>query len=217
MAIVYWTGSLPEVRGMSLNIRFAVPGDAPTIQSIYAPFCESTVISFEAVAPTVEQMAGRMAKIMAQYPWLVCEADGQAIGYVYGSQHRERAAYRWCADVTVYIAAAYRRRGIGRALYTSLFAMLRAQGYVNVFAGVTLPNPASVGVHETVGFKPIAVYPAEGYKFGKWHDVGWWQLNLQPHVADPAEPKSITAIRDTEAIADALAAGRLVLEQRARR
>jgi L-amino acid N-acyltransferase YncA len=202
---------------MSLHIRFAEPSDAPAIQSIYVPYCESTVISFESAAPTVEQMAKRMAKIMAQYPWLVCGEAGRAVGYVYGSQHRERAAYRWCVDATVYIARSHHRRGIGRALYATLFAMLRAQGYVNAYGGITLPNPGSVGVHESLGFKPIALYPAEGYKFGKWHDVGWWQLELQPHIADPAEPKSIAAIRDSVAIADALAAGQRLLDQRAAR
>jgi L-amino acid N-acyltransferase YncA len=200
---------------MTLSIRFAEPQDAGAIQAIYAPFCESTTISFEAVAPTVEQMAERMAKISGQYPWLVCDVEGEVAGYVYASQHRERAAYRWCTDVTVYLAEPFRRRGIGRALYTSLFAMLKEQGYFKAYAGITLPNPGSVGIHEAFGFTPVAVYPAEGYKFGQWRDVGWWQLDLQPRVADPPEPLPITALRESSSIADALTAGRQLLDQRA--
>jgi L-amino acid N-acyltransferase YncA len=202
---------------MTSTIRFAEPRDAAAIQAIYAPFCESTVISFEAVAPTVEQMAGRIAKTLPQFPWLVCEANGEIAGYVYASQHRERAAYRWCADATVYMAEPFRRRGIGRALYTSLFAMLREQGYFKAYAGITLPNPGSVGIHEAFGFKPVAVYPAEGYKFGQWRDVGWWQLDLRPLVPDPLEPTFITAIRDSPAIAEAIATGQRLLNQRAGR
>jgi phosphinothricin acetyltransferase len=202
---------------MSSTIRFAEPWDAAAIQAIYAPYCESTAISFEATAPTVEEMAARVAKVSPQYPWLVCEANGEVAGYVYASQHRERAAYRWTADVTVYVAQLFHRRGIGRALYTSLLAMLREQGYFKSYAGITLPNPGSVGIHEAIGFTPVAVYVGEGYKFGKWRDVGWWQLELQPPIPDPPEPRPITAIRESPAIAAAIAAGERLLVQRADR
>jgi L-amino acid N-acyltransferase YncA len=197
---------------MTSIIRFAEPRDVAAIQAIYAPYCETTTISFEVVAPTVEQMAERLAKVSAQHPWLVCELDGELAGYVYASQHRERAAYRWCADAAIYLAKRFHRRGIGRALYTSLFAMLRAQGYFKAYAGVTLPNPGSLGIHEAMGFVPIAVYPAEGYKFGKWCDVGWWQLELRPISGDPPEPKPITTIRDSQSIVDAIAAGQRLLK-----
>ena len=199
---------------MTSIIRFAEPQDAVAIQAIYRPYCESTSISFEVLAPTVEQMAERIAKISAQFPWLVCEVDGDVAGYVYGCQHRERAAYRWCADAAIYLDTRFHRRGIGRALYTSLFAMLREQGYVRAYAGITLPNPGSVGVHEAMGLTPVALYPAEGYKLGKWHDVGWWQLELRPLTDDPPEPRPITAIRDTQAVADAIAAGERLLAER---
>jgi L-amino acid N-acyltransferase YncA len=202
---------------MRAIIRFADLQDAAAIRAIYAPFCQSTVISFEAIAPTVDEMARRIAKISDQFPWLVCHVDGEVAGYVYASQHRERAAYRWCVDATVYMAERFRRRGIGRALYTSLFAILREQGYFRAYAGVTLPNPGSVGIHEAAGFTPLAVYPAVGYKFGKWHDVGWWQLELRPPILDPPEPKPITAIRDSPTIAEALASGQRLLIQRADR
>jgi phosphinothricin acetyltransferase len=196
---------------MTATIRFAEPSDAAAIQAIYAPNVESTAISFELLPPSVEEMAARMAKISAQYPWLVCDIDGVVAGYVYACPHRERAAYRWAVDVTVYVDAAYRRRGIGRALYTSLIALVEQQGYAKAFAGITLPNQGSVGVHEAVGFKRVAVYPKVGYKLGQWRDVGWWQLDL-PNVADePAEPTPIRELRGTPAAAAAIAKGEKLL------
>jgi L-amino acid N-acyltransferase YncA len=116
---------------------------------------------------------------------------GAVLGYAYASPHRERAAYRWSVDVAVYIAEQARRRGVGRQLYSTLFAMLVELGYYNAFAGVTLPNPASVGLHESMGFTPVGVYRNVGYKLGAWHDVGWWRRPLQPPAADPAEPRSL--------------------------
>jgi phosphinothricin acetyltransferase len=196
---------------MSQTIRFAEPRDAAAIQAIYAPYCEATAVSFEAVPPSAEQMAERIARISATYPWLVCEADGQIAGYVYACQHRERAAYRWAVDVTVYVEANHQRRGLGRALYTSLFAILRQQNYIKAFAGITLPNPASVGVHEALGFQPVAVYRGVGFKLGQWRDVGWWQLELLPESANPPEPTPIADGRDTAAIAAAIAEGQKLL------
>jgi phosphinothricin acetyltransferase len=197
---------------MGTRIRFAEPGDAAAIQAIYAPNVESTAISFELEPPSVEEMAARMAKISSQYPWLVCEVDSRVAGYVYACQHRERAAYRWSVDVTVYVDDAFRRRGIGRALYTSLLALVEHQGYAKAFAGITLPNPGSVGVHEAVGFVPVAVYPQVGYKLGQWRDVGWWQLDLRNIAGEPAEPTPIREICGTPAAAAAIAKGEKLLE-----
>jgi len=192
---------------MGVRIRFAEPGDAAAIRAIYAPNVESSAISFELQPPTVEEMAARMAKISSQYPWLVCEIDGVVAGYVYACQHRERAAYRWAVDVTVYVDAAHRRRGVGRALYTTLVELLRQQGYFKAYAGITLPNPGSVGVHEAVGFGPVAVYFNVGYKMGQWRDVGWWQLQLLPETADPSEPVPIGTVRELPAVTEAIARG----------
>jgi len=192
---------------MASNIRFAEPRDAAAIQAIYAPFCEASAVSFEAAPPDLQEMTERIARLSAKYPWLVVEIDGFVAGYVYACAHRERAAYRWAVDVTVYVDANHHRRGIGRALCTSLLAMLRAQGYFKAYAGITLPSAASVGVHEAVGFRPVAVYRGVGYKLGQWRDVGWWQLELQTEVADPPEPTPIAALRDSPAVAAALTEG----------
>jgi phosphinothricin acetyltransferase len=196
---------------MTNTIRFAEPRDAAAIQAIYAPYCEATAVSFEAAPPSAEQMAERMARCSPQHPWLVAEIDRQVAGYVYACPHRERAAYRWAVDVAVYVDSNRHRRGVGRALYTSLLAMLREQGYFKAYAGITLPNPASVGVHEALGFQPLAVYRGVGYKLGQWHDVGWWQLELQREAADPPEPTPIAALGDSPAIAAAIAEGERLL------
>ena len=192
---------------MSARIRFAAAGDAGGVAQIYAPFCQSTTTSFEEVPPTAEQMAERITRISQQFPWLVCEVDGRIAGYVCGREFRDRAAYRWAVEVTAYMATGHRRRGVGRALYTSLFAMLRQQGYFKAFAGITLPNEASVGLHEAMGFQPVGVYQGVGYKIGRWLDVGWWQLSLQPETDDPPWPRPISALRQSDGVAAALAAG----------
>jgi phosphinothricin acetyltransferase len=181
---------------MTITIRFAKPDDAAGVLAIYGPYCDSTTVSFEIAAPTIAQMSQRIERIMAQHPWLIAENDGEVAGYVYASQHRERAAYRWMVDVAVYISPAYRRRNLGKALYTALFEVLRTQGYFKAFAGITLPNAASVRLHESVGFRPIAVYEGVGFKMGQWLDVGWWQLDLQPEIDNPPEPRPLAEVRN---------------------
>jgi L-amino acid N-acyltransferase YncA len=196
---------------MASKIRIAEPADSPAVLAIYAPFCNSSSTSFETVAPSAQQMAKRIDGTTAEYPWLVCEVDDVLAGYVYASRHRERAAYRWMVEVTVYISDCFRRRGVGRALYTSLFAILAEQNFCKAFAGITLPNPQSVGLHEALGFKLIAVYPGVGYKLGRWLDVGWWQLQLRPEEIPPPEPVPFSSIRSAASVACALAAGERLL------
>lgn len=179
---------------MSATIRLARAGDAPAIQAIYAPYCTGTPISFEVQAPAVDEVASRLAKVLSVLPWLVAEEDGRMLGYAYASPHRERAAYRWSVDAAIYVARASHRRGLGRALYAPLLELVRRQGYAQAFAGITLPNAASVGLHEAMGFTPIGVFRAVGHKLGQWHDVGWWQLELGPRAATPAEPVPISKI-----------------------
>ena len=175
-------------------IRLATESDAEAIQRIYAPFVLHTAVSFETEPPGVDEMRSRILKILARLPWLVCESKGGVIGYAYASRHRERAAYGWSVDVTVYIHEELRRHGVGKALYASLFQVLRLQGFYNAYAGVTLPNPGSVGLHEAMGFKPVGVYRAVGYKLGRWHDVGWWQLALRDHSTAPAALADIASV-----------------------
>jgi L-amino acid N-acyltransferase YncA len=160
------------------RIRFADESDAAAIAAIYRPIVESTAISFETVAPNREEMAQRIGETTREYPWLVCEIDERLAGYAYATKHRVRSAYRWSVDTSVYVDSSFRKGGVGRGLYGSLFAILSAQGYFNAFAGIALPNAASVGLHEDVGFRKIGVYQRVGYKFGEWRDVGWWQLEL---------------------------------------
>ena len=192
---------------MAAHIRFAGPTDAAGILAIYGPYCESTSVSFEVVAPTIEQIQERISRITADYPWLVGEIDGQIAGYVYASRHHERAAYRWSVDVAVYVALGRQRRGVGRILYETLFSILRKQGHFKAFAGITLPNPASVGLHESLGFRPAAIYRGVGHKFGRWLDVGWWQRDLQPERDNPTEPQPFRSMHDDAAVAAALAEG----------
>ena len=191
---------------MPPTIRLATPDDAEQVQAIYAPYCH-TPISFEMEPPSVEEMRGRLAKVLGQYPWLLCEDGGEVLGYVYATQHRERAAYRWSVDTTVYVRQGRQRRGVGRALYTSLLAVLPLQGYVNAYAGVTLPNPASVGLHEAMGFQPVGVYRQVGFKCGAWHDVAWFQRPLRPRPDEPPPPRPLEEVRRTSAWRQALSGG----------
>jgi L-amino acid N-acyltransferase YncA len=196
---------------MAAQIRLAGPNDAAGILAIYGPCCESTCVSFEIVAPTIEQIRERISRVTADYPWLVGETDGQIVGYVYASRHHERAAYRWSVDVAVYVAAGQHRRGVGRILYETLFSLLREQGYFKAFAGITLPNAASVGLHESLGFRPAALYRGVGYKFGRWLDVGWWQRDLQPEKDNPKDPLSFRSMHDSPSVAAVLMDGQLKL------
>jgi phosphinothricin acetyltransferase len=154
------------------------PRDARACALIYAPFVLGSVISFEEVAPSEREFARRIEQVSASYPWLVAEEHGEVIGYAYASQHRERAAYRWAADVAIYVDRAHHRHGAGRALYEALFELLVAQGLHVACAGITLPNDASVGLHEALGFELVGIYRRIGWKAGAWRDVGWWQRQL---------------------------------------
>jgi len=181
---------------VTATIRMATEADAAAVASIYAPFCEKTAISFEYKAPTTVEMAERI-RTVTRLPWLVLDDNGALAGYAYATQHRERAAYGWSVDTTVYVSPNYQRRGVGRALYTALFELLRMQGYYKVYAGITLPNRASIGLHQSLGFEPVGIYRGVGYKLGAWHDVAWYQLSLQPEQPQPAAPLPVTSILGT--------------------
>ena len=192
---------------MPPTIRLAGPHDAEGVQAIYAPVVRDTAISFEVDPPSVEDMRARITTTLEQLPWLVCADGGTIQGYAYASSHRTRAAYQWSVDVSVYVHEHTRRAGVGRALYRALFPLLTLQGFVNAYAGITLPNPASVGLHESLGFRPVGVYRAVGYKLGAWHDVGWWSFALQPPPATPDAPKDFNVVRASPACDAALSAG----------
>jgi phosphinothricin acetyltransferase len=161
------------------TIRPASEADAAALLAIYAPFVERTAVSFETTPPDVAEFAARIRRSTAHWAWLVAECDGAVAGYACGSSHRERAAYRWSVETSAYLDPAYRRRGVGTALYRELFARLAARGYCNAYAGMTLPNDASAALHRSVGFEPIGVFRRVGYKFGAWHDVAWMQRRLR--------------------------------------
>jgi phosphinothricin acetyltransferase len=192
---------------MPATIRLAEDADAAAVAAIYTPFCETSAISFEDRAPSAAEMAKRIRTLAERLPWLVLDADGVVAGYAYASPHRDRAAYGWAVDTSVYVASRYRRCGVGRALYTTLFEVLRRQGYYKAYAGITLPNPASVGLHEAMGFQPVGVYRGVGYKLGTWHDVAWYGLSLQAERPNPAHPVLLARVQHSPEWRDAVARG----------
>jgi phosphinothricin acetyltransferase len=145
---------------------------------IYRPYID-TPITFEVTPPTLDDFENRVRETLKKFPWLVCEVDGRVAGYSYASPYRSRCAYEWSVESTVYVHQDFHGRGVGRQLYTKLLELLKAQGAVNVIAGITLPNDASVGIHESFGFQPAGVMKDVGFKLGRWWDVGFWQLQLQ--------------------------------------
>lgn len=182
---------------MPAQIRVATTADAAAIHEIYAPVVENTVISFELTPPSVEEIAGRIAKTVQRHPWLACCDGDELLGYAYASEHRSRLGYQWSTDVSVYVHPNRRRGRVGLALYTALLAILRAQDYYAAFAGITQPNIPSVRLHESLGFAPLGVYRAVGYKLGGWHDVGWWQCDLRPREHEPSAPTPFPAVADS--------------------
>lgn len=167
-------------------MRLAHPDrDAAAVAGIYRPAVEASIASFEELPPGAADMAGRMRATLALTPWLVAEDDGGTIvGYAYAGRHRERPGYRWSVDVSVYVAEGRHGQGVGRKLYDALLDILRRQGFVNVYAGIALPNAASVALHERIGMRLVATYERVGFKFGAWHDVAWYGMRL----ADPRDP-----------------------------
>lgn len=167
------------------TLRTATPDDAEAIQAIYAPIVLETAISFERVPPTVAEVRERIERTLQTLPWLVSlDASGRVNGYVHAGKHKERPAYQWSVDVSAYVRADARGQGVAKTLYTALLAELVQLNYCEAFAGIALPNAASVALHESVGFQPLGVYRRVGFKFGAWRDVGWWQRPLSS-LAEP--------------------------------
>jgi L-amino acid N-acyltransferase YncA len=173
-----------------LCIRRATEHDAAAMLEIYRPYVERTVVSFETQAPSVEEFAARIAKALGNWTWLVAEEHGKCVGYAHGSAHRERPAYRWSVETSAYIHDRHHRRGIGRSLYAELLEQLAAIGYCNAYAGIALPNDASIALHRTVGFEPIGVFRRVGRKFGAWQDVAWFHCQLREEPLFPGEHRA---------------------------
>jgi len=189
------------------TIRLADEEDAVAIAAIYAPYCKTSAVSFEMVAPSPDEMARRIRTVSAERPWLVLEDERAVVGYAYASSHHERAAYQWSVSTAIYVSGTHQRRGVGRALYTTLFELLRSLGYFKATAGITLPNAASVGLHEAFGFTPVGVYRGIGYKLGVWHDVAWYEAEVQPVAENPAPPRSIASLKGAPEWTAAVAKG----------
>lgn len=161
-----------------ITLRSATIADAPSIHQIYAPIVEHTTISFEEILPSADEIATRIENSLPTYPYLVAERQQKVVGFAYAGQHRTRSAYRFSVDVSVYTADTARRSGVGKALYYELFAALAERGFHAAFAGIALPNPASLALHQALGFEPVGIYRQVGFKFGQWHNVSWWQRLL---------------------------------------
>lgn len=181
--------------------RLARPDDAAGMLEIYAPYIRNTSITFETEVPAVEAFANRIATYLRDWPWLVMEAEGRIAGYAYASRYRERSAYQWSVECSVYIHEDHLRAGLARALYTALFHILKQLGYRNVYAVINLPNDRSVALHESMGFRWFATYEQVGYKLGQWKNVGWWRLVInefgeEPEAVIPFEKMDGTIIEE---------------------
>ncbi len=176
-----------------IRIRRATVADADFIVETYRPFVEEHYASFERTAPDAEEIGRRIADAGDLYPWLVAEDDA-LLAYAYASPHRTRAAYRSSVDTTIYAAPQARGKGVGKALYGALFDILTRQNYVMAFAGIVVPNAASIGIHSAMGFKLIGTYPNVGYKLGAWRDTQWWGRPLAPPTEPPAPILSLYEI-----------------------
>jgi phosphinothricin acetyltransferase len=174
------------------EVRLAKKDDAKQILEIYSPSILNTAISFETVVPPIEEMQKRIETCLQKYPWIVCTIDRKIAGYVYASKHREREAYQWSCECSVYVHTDFKGKGIGKELYQLLFQILKLQGLRNIYAGITLPNPASVHLHEKLGFEHFANYENIGYKFGNWHTVGWWKLQINDYDLQPPPPLKLS-------------------------
>ena len=185
-------------------VRLATPADAAACAAIYAPYVEETSISFEAVPPTADEMAARITRTIGRTPWVVVEVGGTVRAYAYGGRHRERAAYDWTVETTVYVDRDFGRQGLGRMAMAAVIAILRLQGAHLAVAGVTLPNPGSVRLHESLGFQPIGEFEAIGWKQGGWHGVAWYALELGPRDRAPGAFVPLPQLAGTAALAACL-------------
>ncbi|MBQ9767137.1 MAG: N-acetyltransferase [Lachnospiraceae bacterium] len=187
-------------------IRLATKADAAALLEIYKKYITDTAVTFEIEVPSVESFAERIETITATFPWLICEIDGRVAGYAYASKHGERAAYRWSADLSVYIDERYHRKHIATALYTALLELLRKQGYYTVYAGVSTPNPDSEAFHTAFGFRNLGVFENVGYKLGEWRGVTWFELPLRKYEIEPKETVPVSVLEEKNMMQEVLEA-----------
>ena len=169
---------------MKTMIRPATPEDAEAIQAIYGPIVLGEIVSFETEVPSEQELRRRISR---SHEWLVYERAGQVIGYAYAQPFHERPAYKWSVEVSIYLGTKARGSGLGGELLTSLLELLTHRGFVNAFAGIALPNPVSVRLFESAGFEQVAEHRNAGFKLGGWHNVGWWQRQLNVPTNPPPE------------------------------
>jgi phosphinothricin acetyltransferase len=183
----------------TIAVRLADPArDAGAVAAIYRAAVTDTIASFEEEPPPAAEMASRMEATLRRTPWLVAvDHDGGVAGYAYAGPHHPRAGYRWSVNISVYVAPTAHGRGVGRSLYRHLLDILRRQGFVNVYAGIALPNPASIALHESIGMRRIGVYAAVGMKFGRWIDVAWYGMRLSDVPGPPPEPIALPDLDGT--------------------
>ena len=184
------------------NIRVAMESDYPGMLEVYKPNVLNTAITFEYEVPSLEEYAKRINNIITHYPCLVCGQNGVVAGFAYAGLFRVKDAYQWSAESTIYVSENYRGKGIARVLYEALLSVLELQGFVNVYAAVTIPNPASERLHSAAGFAEIGLFEKIGFKQGKWHDLKWYEMYLVEHPKNPVPPVSIHAVKETAVFLD---------------
>lgn len=185
-------------------IRIAQPDDAAQIHAIYAPSVTHGIATFETALPGVPAMRERIVQRLAHYPWLVWDREGDILAYAYASRFRERAAYDWIAETSIYVREQDQRAGIARRLYGVLLDAMRLQGINQAVGVITLPGEPSVRLHESMGFTPAGIWRQSGYKLGRWWDVGVWQKTLQAPPERPVPVTPFADMRTTPALRDLL-------------
>lgn len=180
------------------EIRLIQNTDHEAVLAVYQPYIEHTSITFEYDVPQSEAFLERIKNVTAGYPWLVCLQNNEVIGYAYASKYRDRVAYQWAAESAIYLKEGVHRKGIARILYEALFQILCLQGYINLYAIITLPNVKSVGFHQAMGFQELGIFRKVGYKLGKWHDVIWFERHLMEHTDNPSVPQKMQSILESK-------------------
>ncbi|MCW3124362.1 MAG: phosphinothricin acetyltransferase [Bacteroidetes bacterium] len=189
---------------MDVHIRLITEADYPQVLAVYAPYALHTAITFEYDVPSLDEFSQRLRTISHLYPILVCEVEGTVAAYCYGSMHRFKTAYQWSVESTIYISEAYQNKGLGSILYSCLFDILRLQGFINVYAGVSVPRGQSDKFHHRFGFKELCVFEKIGYKHDQWHDLKWFEYGLSNHIDDPSAPVPIQTMQDNETVLEIL-------------